>query len=162
MNINRALLQQRIYGAIAIAATITLLLSCRNNESKKIPNHPPDETIANKPRKKAPSSYQDTLTITKTAAVFYRSDSIQLLKTKKLYDSVLFETMEHEYLYQAKNARSVISTFWPHIPIVEASTFRYLLFIKSDKGRRCFDMDEKNETRGIFLFEPAKDPNGST
>ena len=108
--------------------------------------------------KKPPSSFADTLVINSPAAVFYEPDSLQLSRMKIITDSMIFDGTMHEYFYQMRNARMVIKKNWPHIQIVEASKFRYLLFVKKDKTTDCIDLDNSKDSHGLFLFDTVKSP----
>lgn len=131
-----------------------LVVSCSGNSVKK-------ETPKEKPKKelsKPPSSYQDTLVISTTAAVFYHPDSLQLQKIKEIEDSMIYEGTMHEYFYQMRNARMVIKKGWPNAKIIEANNVRYLLFKKKDNEIKVIDLDTKGDPHGLFLFDTIHDP----
>jgi hypothetical protein len=135
---------------------ICLASSCSDNVTKKIPpsENPEPKNIASS--KKPPSSYQDTLVIKNSAAVFYHPDSIQLEKIRKLIDSNVFNATIHEYYYQMRNARIVIHKNWPSVRIIEAKNVRYLLFEKKITGAELVDLDSRGDPYGLFLFDGQK------
>lgn len=144
---------------ISVIFSITALLgiSCSNNSTKK--QGPQEKSKLEKPLlTKPPSSYQDTLLIDKTAAVFYHPDSLQLEKIKKIEDSMVYEGTMHEYFYQMRNARIVIKKGWPNITIIEANNFRYLLFKKKNKEATIIDLDTKGDPHGLFIFDQKHAP----
>ena len=131
--------------------------SCSNRSAKNQP--PQDKTKQDNPAlSKPPSTYQDTLIIEKTAAVFYHPDSLQLAKIKKIVDSLVFDGSMHEYFYQMRNARMVINKSWPDIKIIETKNVRYLLFKKNNNETKCIDLDAKGDPYGLFLFDRKHDP----
>ena len=107
---------------------------------------------------KPPSTYTDTLIINFPAAVFYQPDSLQLSKIKAQSDSMAFDGSMHEYFYQMRNARMVIKKSWPRLKITETKNYRYLLFIKNDDTLEYIDLNTKNDTHGLFVFDGKKSP----
>ncbi|MGZ8537374.1 MAG: hypothetical protein ACXWV9_03875 [Flavisolibacter sp.] len=107
---------------------------------------------------KPPSSYQDTLRITTSSAVFYRPDSMQLEKIRQLTEKQVFDGSMHEYFYQQKNAYLFFQKHWPQLTIVEAKNIRYLLFVRSDKSPEIIDLDKMNDAYGIFAFASTRSP----
>jgi len=105
-----------------------------------------------------PGDFPDTITINFPAAVFYSRDSLQLEKVKGITDTMMLKSMEHECIYQMRNARLAVKDYGPQIRIVEASKARNLLFIKSDKSKIYVDLDTKNDMCGLFLFNQEKSP----
>jgi hypothetical protein len=130
---------------------------CTNNSTRQ--EETDDKSKKEKPALTKPvSSYQDTLLIDKTAAVFYHPDSVQLEKIKKIEDSTVFEATMHEYFYQMRNSRIVINKDWPDIKIIEANNVRYLLFKKKNNETLLIDLDTKGDPHGLFLFDQKHDP----
>jgi hypothetical protein len=107
---------------------------------------------------KPPATYQDTLFIDKSAAVFYHPDSLQLEKIREVTEEGVFDGSMHEFFNQMRNARLVLVKYWPGIKIIEAKNVRYLLFIKNNNETRWIDLDSKNDAYGLFLFDTKKDP----
>lgn len=149
---------KRIFIISIVFAVISLLAtSCSNNTTKK-------EEAQEKPNQekplltKPPSTYQDTLLIDRTAAVFYHPDSVQLEKIKKIEDSTVYEGTMHEYFYQMRNARMVIKKSWPNIRIIEANNVRYLLFKNKNNETTIIDLDTKGDPHGLFLFDQKHAP----
>ena len=108
--------------------------------------------------KKPASNYPDTIHINAPAAIFYNPDSMQLKKIKEIIERQNFETAIHECFYQMKNARQVITKFYPGIKIIEISNARYLLFHKPGGGHEVVDLDQEDEFCGIFLFDGSQSP----
>lgn len=107
---------------------------------------------------KPPSSSKDTLTINTVSAVFYNPDDIQLERIRSVNKKEVFESLQHEYFYQMRNARIVLKKYWPHISIIETSNARWLAFLKADNSKIYIDLDGKNDMSGIILFDKKKDP----
>jgi len=107
---------------------------------------------------KPPGDFPDTITINFPAAVLYSRDSLQLAKVKGVTDTMMLKGMEHECIYQMRNARVAVKDYGPQIRIVEVSKARYLLFIKSDKSKIFVDLDTKTDLCGLFLFNQEKNP----
>lgn len=108
--------------------------------------------------KKPGSDFNDTIVIKAKSAVFYSPDSIQMEKIKRVNEKAIFDMLTHNCHYQMENARMVIKRYWPQIKIIETSTFRYLLFEKTNKSKVCIDLNDKNNICGLFLFDGKKDP----
>lgn len=145
---------------ITSAFVFFIPVSCNNNAaSKKGIKDSVDQIATTKAiLKKPPGSFADTLIINFPAAVFYQPDSFQLLKIKAITDPVTFDGTMHEYFYQMRNGRVVIKKNWPQIKIIEATKYRYLLFIKKDNSPDCIDLDTKQDTHGLFVFDALKSP----
>lgn len=134
-----------------------LAASCSDNSVKK--ETPKETPKKEKPILKKPAStYQDTLIITATSAVFYHPDSLQLKKIKEIEDSTIYEGTMHEYFYQMRNARMVMKKGWPNAKIIEANNVRYLLFKKRNNEIKVVDLDTKGDPHGLFLFDQVHDP----
>jgi hypothetical protein len=133
------------------------IYSCTNSTVKEKVEK--DDGKANKQvLSKPPATYQDTLKIDLTAAVFYSHDTLQLQRIKEITPEKVFESQVHEYFYQMRNARMVLKKNWPGINIIEAKNVRYLLFKKSNSETICVDLN-KNDPYGLFLFNGSKDPH---
>lgn len=148
---------KRIFHISVVVSIVSFLgISCSNSTNKEEPQEKPtqEKPILTKP----PASYQDTLLIDKTAAVFYHPDSVQLEKIKKIEDSLVYEGTMHEYFYQMRNSRIVIKKGWPNISIIEANNVRYLLFKKKDNETTIIDLDAKGDPHGLFLFDQKHAP----
>ena len=104
------------------------------------------------------SSFSDTLRIEGRAAVLFNPDSIQGLKIKAVNEKAVYATITHDCFYQMQNARKVIRQQWPEIQLIEVTSIRYLLFVKADKSTVCIDLNRVNDICGIFMFDPAKNP----
>ena len=104
------------------------------------------------------SSFQDTLLIQNKSAVFFFPDSIQLEKIKLNTEKSVFESTEHEFFYQIRNAKNVIKQNNPSLNIVDAKKIRFINFTKDDKSSLVIDLDSKMDSYGLFLFDGRKDP----
>ena len=136
---------------------LIFILSCTHQPKKIIPSVTTDEnkdTI----RKKPPGSYSDSLTIDFPSAVFYKPDSLQLLKIKEITPKNDYETDVHNFFYEMRNVRIVLKKYWPQIHIIETLNKRYLLFVKANKNISCIDLNTKGDMCGLFLFDGKKEP----
>ena len=142
---------------IYIVSVLSLTASCSSNpvQDKEKKASPSSHQVLTKP----PSNFQDTMLIDFPAAVFYLPDSLQLEKIKELTDSSIFEAAMHEYFFQMRNARMSIKRDWPGLKIVEAKNIRFLLFKGKDNDSTYIDLNTKNDSHGLFLFQPGKKPH---
>ncbi|HET7115968.1 MAG TPA: hypothetical protein VFI29_05735 [Hanamia sp.] len=148
-------------GSFAIYRMIALFLfigSCSEGYKKNTPQAEISPKTNSLFIKKPASSFNDTITIKAKSAVFYSPDSLQMGKIKTVNQKVTFDLLTHNCHYQMENALMVIKRYWPQIKIIEISTFRYLVFEKSNKSEVCIDLNEKNDICGLFLFDGKKDP----
>ena len=97
------------------------------------------------PKNKPSSTFNDTLKINSSSAVFYYTDSLQLEKIKLVTDPGFYEGSMHEYFFLMKNAHLVIKKIMPQLKIIEARNVRYILFINDDNSAKCIDLDTKAE-----------------
>ena len=142
---------------IYIVSVLSLTASCNNDPArdKEKNTSPSGQQVPTKPL----SNFQDTMQIDFSAAVFYHPDSLQLEKIKELTDSAIFEATMHEYFFQMRNARISIKRDWPQLKIVEAKNIRFLLFKEKDNDSTYIDLNTKNDSHGLFLFQPGKKPH---
>ncbi|HEX6848849.1 MAG TPA: hypothetical protein VF144_17815 [Chitinophagaceae bacterium] len=143
--------------AIYIVSVLSLT-SCGSDASHDIKekNSSPSKQQAHT---KPPATFNDTLPIDIPAAVFYLPDSLQLEKIKELTDSAIFDATMHEYFFQIRNARKSITRDWPQVKIIEAKNVRYLLFKGKGSDSTPIDLNTKNDSHGLFLFQPGKKPH---
>lgn len=134
------------------------LSGCSGNSEKKEAQAVTARQDTNKVLSKPPSSFTDTLIIDSPGAIFYDSDSIQLVKTKSINTKMAYETMVHECFYMMRNAKMVLKQYWPKLKITGTTKARYLLFIKSDKSQTYIDLNAKNDMCGMFMFDGKKEP----
>jgi hypothetical protein len=151
-----------IIPAFLSAIIICIVFSCANDHAfDKVKLQTADSVDAKKTKsvsRKPAATYQDTLMINVSSAVFYSPDSIQLQKIKQFTDSVVYIGSMHEYFYMMRNARAVIKKEWPGLKIIEAKNYRYLLFIKKDGSKQCIDLDNYENSHGLFVFDRKKSP----
>ena len=137
---------------------MSLTASCRSNSSHD--DKEKDSSSSSQPAHiKPPSTFHDTLQIDFSAAVFYLPDSLQLEKIKELTDSTIFEAAMHEYFFQMKNARMSINRDWPRLKIVEAKNVRFLQFQGKHNDSTYIDLDTRDDSHGLILFQPGKKPH---
>lgn len=144
--------------SIYIVSILYLAASCRSNpvhQDKEKNTSPSSQQAHTKP----PSNFRDTMQIDFPAAVFYHPDSLQLEKVKDLTDSAIFDATIHEYFFQMRNARMSIKRDWPRLKIIEAKNIRFLLFKGKDNDSTYIDLNTKNDSHGLFLFQPGKKPH---
>lgn len=134
-----------------------LFLSCVNEPGPEpiAPAGPGNKIIADGT---PPGSFSDTLIIGMPAAVFFKSDSLQLARIEEITPEDEFKTMRHNCIFLEKNARSVLKSYWPSIRQVESAQARYLLFIKENEERVLLDLQKQGDICGVFLFDGRKDP----
>ena len=143
---------------IYMVSILSLTAACRNNNSqddKEKNSSSSRQQVQTKP----PSNFIDTMQIDFPAAVFYLPDSLQFEKIKALTDSTIFEAAMHEYFFQMKNARRSITRDWPQLKIVEAKNVRFILFHGKDDDFTYIDLNTKNDSHGLILFQPGKKPH---
>jgi hypothetical protein len=107
---------------------------------------------------KPASSFNDTLFVHSRAAVFYYPDSAQLEKIKAATNKEIFESMQHEYLYQLKYAHKALKDFPATLQLIDAKNTRYLAFKKKNEELVCIDLNQKSDAYGLILFDPSKNP----
>ncbi|CAN5140914.1 hypothetical protein BH09BAC2_BH09BAC2_16220 [soil metagenome] len=106
---------------------------------------------------KPPSSFIDTIIISTASVVFFKPDSLQLLKIKKLLPPMQFESIEHDCFSQTRNSKIVIKKYYPQLGIHDASHTRYILFTGKNNLSTIIDLDQK-DIFGMILFTPEKSP----
>ena len=144
-----------IYGMLAL---FLFTCSCSEGYKKNISQAQISPKTKSLIIKKPGSDFNDTIVIKAKSAVFSSPDSIQMEKIKRVNEKAIFDMLTHNCHYQMENARMVIKRYWPQIKIIETSTFRYLLFEKTNKSKVCIDLNDKNNICGLFLFDGKKDP----
>ena len=134
-----------------------LIISCSNSTEQ---NKPADNKTKTKslPKNKPSSTFNDTLKINSSSAVFYYPDSLQLEKIKLVTDTGFYEGSMHEYFFYMRNAHLVINKIMPKLKIIEAKNVRYILFINDDNSAKCIDLDTTSEPYGLFIFKMKKAP----
>ena len=149
-----------IFQSVIFFFISSLFVACTDRASSKKDNagqQKPNPPIPVQYKKPA-SSFNDTLVITNSSAVFYNPDSLQLDKIKAVLKKENYETEVHNCFYLMRNARIELKKYWPAIHIVETTTNRYLLFIKKDKSKTCIDLNSNGDMCGLFLFNGKKEP----
>jgi hypothetical protein len=144
--------------AIYIASVLSLTASCScdsSHDDEERNTSSSGQHVLTKP----PSNFPDTMQIDFPAAVFYLPDSLQLEKINELTDSAIFDATMHEYFFQIKNARKSINRDWPGLKIVEAKNVRFLFFQGKDNDSMYIDLDARNDSHGLILFQPGKKPH---
>ena len=142
---------------IYMVSILSLTAACSSNpaQDKEKKTSPSGKQVLTKP----PSNFQDTMQIDFHAAVFYLPDSLQLEKIKELTDPAIFDATMHEYFFQMRNARMSIKRDWPLLKIIEAQNIRYLLFHGKGNDSTYIDLNTRNDSHGLFLFQPGKKPH---
>ncbi len=147
------------YATILVTYLCFSMLSCNSQQRVKKEAAGPIKIITPKKSLNKPAAtYTDTLLINFAAAVFYQPDSIQLYRIKTQTDPMVFDGTMHEYFYQMRNARMVIKKNWPQLTVVESKNYRFLLFIKKNNTPEYIDLDTKNDSHGLFVFDGKKSP----
>ena len=130
-------------------------VSCSNSVRQNKEDAVNDEYIDTIPSKPA-ATFTDTIIIDFPAAVFYNPDSLQLQKIKAITDTMVFQSIIHDCLYQMRNSRNILRQNWPKIKIVEISNVRYIVFKPVNGMNECIDLNTKNDPCGIFIFDGHK------
>jgi len=141
-----------------LLAFLIFTTSCSNSpveEKTPVSKDEMNKRVLTKPQ----SNYQDTMKIEYASAVFYHPDSLQLQKIKEITDERIFDGQMHEYFFQMRNARIVLKKDWPGVKIIEGKNIRFLKFIRKERDPVIIDLDTKNDTYGLFLFQPRKEPH---
>jgi len=137
---------------------IFIFLACNNSAADKAIKKAVNQETTPQKTGKPKSTYQDTLTINTSAAVFFHPDSLQLLKIKTTTDSSLFDGSMHEFFYQMRNARMYIKKSRPGLPIIESERNRYLMFVGKDGTHTCIDLNTKYDAHGLIIFDGIQTP----
>lgn len=141
-----------IYFAISISG-----LSCTDNSVQK--NKPVNYSDTTGIVKSKPgSSFSDTIKINFKAAVFYNPDSLQLIQIRSITSMDIFESTMHDCFYQMRNATIVLNKFYPQIKIINSTNARYLQFEKASGEKEIIDLNTKNDSCGIIIFDGKKSP----
>lgn len=149
-------MKKKIYILLITAIAAIACTDLKQSSGKK---NEPDAVPANAENLKPASGFTDTLFINSPAAVFFAPDSIQWQKLKKITDTMIYASFEHDCFYQMRNARNVLKEYYPRIKIAEATRVRYLLFQVNNDSSQCTDLDKINDPCGVFLFTPKKNPH---
>lgn len=151
---------KQVYSFGTAFVWLLFLFACSNSETSK-KNNLQEQKKSEAPiviYKKPPSSFNDTIVVSRNTAVFFNSDSLQLENIKTITEKMVFENSIHDCFYQMRNAKMVLKESWPQIKVVDISKARYLLFIKKDNSQECMDLDVQNDMCGLFLFNGIKKP----
>jgi hypothetical protein len=117
-----------------------------------------DEGKNSERKQKPPSSFQDSLTISSTAVVFYGPDSLQLKELEAITEERIFKGSTHEFFYQQRNAHIFLKQYWPQLKVYDVTRVRFLRFIKTDKTVQLIDLNDVADAYGMFVFDPSKAP----
>jgi hypothetical protein len=131
--------------------------SC-SDASSPVDNSLKENKVPDVQKTKPASSYNDTLTITGKAAVFYEPDSLQLTRIKAVTEDWIYGGSMHEYEYQQKSANKLLKRDWPDVKVIRASNVRFLQFVRVDGKVDMIDLDQKNDPYGLFVFNRLKAP----
>jgi hypothetical protein len=134
------------------------VLSCQHKPRTTGNDQPGENIKPTAPYKKPASGFSDTLLIRGSTAVFFNADPVQLGKIKAAMEKMQYESDVHDCFFQAKNARSVISAYWPGVKVAEARNCRFIYFVKDNGTSHLLDLDMKNDMCGLILFNGIKDP----
>jgi hypothetical protein len=145
-------------GWIKILLSTACIISCKGPSPSLKPAADNNE-LADRGYRKPSGSYNDTLEVSKTSAVFFNADSAQLAKIRARMRPRDFDANMHEYAALLRYAHSAIKNEMPQLVIIEAVRTRYLLFIKADGSKTGIDLDSRPDPYGLFLFDPRKEPD---
>ena len=99
----------------------------------------------------------DTLTIAKTAAVFYQPDSLQIQKRMKQVGETDFRIGMDDYIYSVNTSVEFLQK--QGLPVLDAKNRKYLKFVSADKKFQLIKLDTLQELWGMYLFDPDKKPH---
>jgi hypothetical protein len=151
-------MKEKIHQAKLYFFIMFFLISLINCQQKVKKNKSVEEKHSSQPKSKPASSFADSLIISSAAAISFEPDSIQLQKIKSITDSNEFQTMVHEYFFQQRNATLFLQQHWPHVKILSAKNFRYLIFRNQRQTIEVVDLDKIPDFFGMYFFEPGKNP----
>ncbi|MBK8643574.1 MAG: hypothetical protein IPN15_15585 [Saprospiraceae bacterium] len=143
-----------IFSLIISIFGLCILYSCSKSKKQEQIQATDNSEIKVKP----PSSNQDTQYILPNSVVFYKPDSIQLLKIKSLTDQWIFEGSMHEYEFQIRNAKIVLKKDWTEIHISDDTDSRFLTFQYTNGRQKTIDLNHYNDPYGMFLYNGQKPP----
>jgi hypothetical protein len=98
----------------------------------------------------------DTLTIAKTAAVFYQPDSLQIQKRMKRVGETDFRIGMDDYIYSVNTSVEFLQK--QGLPVFDAKSKKYLKFVSPGKEAQIVRLDTLQELWGMYLFDPKKKP----
>ena len=98
----------------------------------------------------------DTLTIAKTAAVFYQPDSLQIQKRMKQVGETDFRIGMDDYIYSVNTSVEFLQK--QGLPVFDAKSKKYLKFVSPGKEAQIVRPDTLQELWGMYLFDPKKKP----
>jgi hypothetical protein len=103
-----------------------------------------------------PAFEGDTLTIAKTAAVFYQPDSLQIQKRMKRVGETDFRIGMDDYIYSVNTSVEFLQK--QGLPVFDAKSKKYLKFVSPGKEAQIVRLDTLQELWGMYLFDPKKKP----
>jgi hypothetical protein len=145
---------ERTAHCFLILILLAVLVCCHEKSANKKSIDKTESVQKTKP----PSSFQDTLSIDKTSAVYFEPDSIQLEQLKSISEKNSFETNVHETFYQLRNTKAFLQQHLPRVKIISAKNFRWLVFKNDGKLVELIDLDKIADAWGMYFFEPGKNP----
>lgn len=137
---------------------ICVLQACSSPPHKQV--SPSDTLKKPSPEKyrKPASSYSDTIFITGISAIFFQPDPVQKEKIRQTLDSMVFDSNEHDCIFQPRYSRKYILENWPAVRVLETLQNRYIHFLKKDGQVRVIDLNANNDMCGLYLFDGIQDP----
>jgi len=137
---------------LSISTIVTLEFEgCNTTNQKKgalIPIHKPGSTFI------------DTLFVTVApVAVFYNPDPKQLDSIKHIYSPSVFQSHEHEFFFQQRNARLVIKKNWPTLKQVYTKRSRYITFGNKLLDSMIVDLNKLEDISGMILWDGHNKPH---
>lgn len=134
-----------------------LYLGCSGPAPAPPPARNASDTLKAGPEK-PPSSFDDSLSVAGSSAVFYEPDSLQLKKISAVTPKEIYESSMHEYFFQMRNARRFLRQYWPKVVVVHAQNVRYLVFRFSDGRKQTVDLNGNQDACGLYVFDGTKEP----
>lgn len=69
-----------------------------------------------------------------------------------------FESVQHEFEYQVKNARKVLASEWPQVNVTGMNKGRYIRFKNKEGSIMIVDLDQYADSFGMIVADGNKPP----
>ncbi len=144
--------------SISFFAILILFFACSERSGEQINNDTDTLSYKANNNKKPPSTFKDTLLVFENSVVFYLPDSLQKMALKKITDTALFKSQEHENFYQMRYSKIILNKYYKSIKSIEAKEYQYLKFVKSSGQFTLIDLNTKDDAYGLYIFDGEQEP----
>jgi hypothetical protein len=148
---NKQVLKKKYLDSVAVVLWLCGLAACAPEKKQQAQQQPVVAATTHSPAK-PPATYTDTVVVTQAAAVFFSPDSAQLAQIKAQTEPMTYESDRHDFFYLHKYARQILAENYPQLKVIEVEHAQYLLFKNADTIV-CIDLNKKNDTYGLFLYD---------